>query len=59
MIAEKKRKPLAERLKAGLREGIAYAKGKMDLRTIQLPERPPKLNVGQVSNLSIDAGKKS
>ena len=36
------RKPLAERLKAGLQEGIAYAQGKMNLRTVQLPDRPPK-----------------
>jgi hypothetical protein len=40
---QSKTKPLAERLKAGLKEGIAYAKGKMVLRTAKLPKRPPKL----------------
>ena len=42
MNAKTERKPLAERLKAGLREGIACAQGKMVLRAVQLPDRPPK-----------------
>jgi hypothetical protein len=48
MNAKTERKPLVERLKAGLREGIAYAQGKMDLRTIQLPDRPPKFSAKKV-----------
>ena len=53
---EPKRKPLAGRLKAGLREGIAYAQGKMDLRTTQLPERPPKFSAKKVIRLRESTG---
>jgi putative transcriptional regulator len=53
---EPKRKPLAERLKAGLREGIAYAQGKMDLRTVHLPERPPKFSAKKVIRLRESTG---
>jgi hypothetical protein len=58
MKANPERKPLAERLKAGLQEGIAYATGKIQLRTVHPPERPLEKNAGQVFNLSKDAGKK-
>ena len=56
MNAEKQRKPLAERLKAGLQEGIAYAQGKIDLRTIQLPDRPPKFSAKKVIHLRESRG---
>jgi putative transcriptional regulator len=39
-----RRKPLFERLKAGLEEGIAHATGELTLRTIDVPEDPPEIN---------------
>jgi hypothetical protein len=34
------RKPLFDRLKAGLEEGIAYSAGTLNLRTVDVPESP-------------------
>jgi putative transcriptional regulator len=38
------RKPLFDRLKAGLEEGIAHAKGELTLKTIEVPEAPPEID---------------
>lgn len=56
MNAKTKRNPLAERLQAGLSEGVEYARGKMDLRTVQLPERPPKFSAKKVIRLRESSG---
>ena len=45
----KKRKPLFERLKQGLQEGIAHAKGELTLRTVDLPEAPPEIDAATLS----------
>jgi putative transcriptional regulator len=50
------RKPLAERLKAGLRDGIQYAQGKIDLRTVEIPQAPPKFSSKSVVRLRQSAG---
>jgi putative transcriptional regulator len=50
------RKPLAERLKAGLHEGIQYAQGKIDLRTAEIPQSPPKFSSKSVVRLRQSAG---
>ena len=44
MMATKTRKPLFERLKTGLEEGIAHAKGVLTLKTIEVPEAPPEID---------------
>jgi putative transcriptional regulator len=41
---KKQKKPLFDRLKQGLNEGIAHAKGKLTLRTVQVPEQPPEID---------------
>jgi len=56
MSAGSRRKPLAERLKIGLQETIAYAEGKLDLRTITLPDRPPKFSAKKVIQLRVSNG---
>lgn len=38
------RKPLFERLKAGLVEGIPHAKGEFTLKTTVVPEPPPEID---------------
>jgi putative transcriptional regulator len=38
------RKPLFERLKAGLEEGIAHAKGELTLQTVDVPDAPPEID---------------
>jgi putative transcriptional regulator len=43
-MAAKTRKPFFERLKTGLEEGIAHAKGELTLRTIDVPEAPPEID---------------
>jgi putative transcriptional regulator len=50
------RKSLAERLKAGLREGIQYAQGKIDLRSVEIPQAPPKFSSKSVMRLRHSAG---
>jgi putative transcriptional regulator len=43
-MASKPRKPFFERLKAGLEEGIAHAKGELTLKTVDVPEAPPEID---------------
>jgi putative transcriptional regulator len=45
------RPALADRLKAGLNEGIRHAKGELTLRTIRVPERPPRITTAEVTRL--------
>ncbi len=40
----KTRKPFFERLKTGLEERIAHAKGDLTLKTVELPEVPPEID---------------
>lgn len=47
----KRRKPLFERLKQGLEEGIAHAKGELTLRTVEVPEEPPEIDAKTLSTL--------
>jgi len=53
-MSKRKRNPFFERLKEGLEEGIAYAKGEdMDLKTteVALPPPAPKFSPRQVREL--------
>jgi putative transcriptional regulator len=45
------RKKLAERLKAGLEEGVLYAKDKLNLRTVEIPPAPPRFTAKKVLRL--------
>ena len=40
-MTAKRRKPLIERLKKGIEEGIAHAHGELTLRTVEVSEEPP------------------
>jgi len=51
-----RRKPLFERLKAGLNEGIRFARGEMNLRTTALPQEPPPAAPGDVLRLRLRLG---
>lgn len=46
MKSSKPRKPLAERLKIALEEGIRHARGEITLRTtvVELPDEPPEID---------------
>jgi hypothetical protein len=44
MMATNTRKPFFERLKTGLEEGIAHAKGERTLKTVDVPEAPPEVD---------------
>ena len=46
-----RRKPLFERLKTSLNEGIRFARGEMNLRTTALPQDPPPAAPGDVLRL--------
>ena len=43
-MATKTRKPFFERLKTGLEEGIAHARGELTLKTVEVPEAPPEID---------------
>jgi putative transcriptional regulator len=49
------RQPLYERLKRGLEEGIAHAKGELSLRTVTVPEAPPEIDGKTVAALRAQA----
>ncbi len=40
----KARRPFFERLKAGLEEGIAHARGELTLKTVDVPAAPPEID---------------
>lgn len=48
MKSTRGRKPLFERLKSGLEEGIRHAKGEITLKTtiVDMPGRPPEIGAG-------------
>ncbi len=46
-----KRPPLFERLKQGLEEGIAHAKGDASLRTVEVPKEPPEIDAKTLAAL--------
>jgi putative transcriptional regulator len=52
------RKPLFERLKSGLEEGIRHAKGEIALNTtsVEMPGRPPEIGAQELTRLRLDSG---
>ncbi|WP_298860630.1 helix-turn-helix domain-containing protein [uncultured Gimesia sp.] len=50
-MTTKQRKPLFERLKQGLEEGIAHAKGELTLKTVKIPDDPPKIDAATLAAL--------
>lgn len=54
-MTTKRRKSLFERLKQGLNEGIAHAKGEMTLRTVDVPEQPPEIDAKTLAALRLRA----
>jgi putative transcriptional regulator len=50
------RKPLFERLKQGLQESIAHAKGELTLRTVEVPDDPPEIDAATLAALRNAAG---
>lgn len=49
MIAKRSRKPLFERLKQGLEEGIAFARGELSLKTVEVPDEPPQVDAATLA----------
>jgi len=43
VITKSRRKPLADRLKAGLTEAVQFANGELTLRTVQVPDPPAEI----------------
>ena len=52
------RKPLFERLKTGLEEGIRHAKGEITLKTttLEMPGRPPDIGAEELTKLRLKNG---
>ena len=50
-MSTRPRKPLFERLKQGLEQGIAHAKGELTLRTVVMPEEPPEIDAETLVSL--------
>jgi len=45
------RRPLFERLRQGLEEGISHARGELTLRTVKVPEEPPEIDAKTLAAL--------
>jgi putative transcriptional regulator len=58
MKSPKSRRPLFERLKTGLEEGIRQAKGEITLKTttLEMPDRPPEVDAEELTTLRLDSG---
>ncbi len=58
MKSSTKRKPLFERLKTGLEEGIQHAKGEITLKTyiIEMPDPPPEVRAEELTRLRLESG---
>jgi len=55
-MATKTRKPFFERLKTGLEEGIAHARGELTLKTVYVPDAPPEIAAKTLVALREEAG---
>jgi putative transcriptional regulator len=57
-MTPKSRKPLFERLRAGLEEGIRHAKGEITLKstTLELPDRPPEVGAAELTKVRLASG---
>lgn len=51
----KARKSFAERLRAGLEEALAHAKGELTLKTVEHPEPPPEIDAKTLIALRTEA----
>jgi putative transcriptional regulator len=58
MKSPRSRKPLFERLKAGLEEGIRHAKGEITLKTtiLEMPDRPPEVGAAELTEVRLASG---
>ena len=58
MKSPKDRKPLFERLKTGLEEGIRHANGEITLKTttLEMPDRPPEVDAKELTKLRLKNG---
>src|SRR5271163_2756448 len=58
MKSKRDRRPLFERLKIGLEEGIRHAKGEITLKTttLELPNRPPEIGARELTKLRRKSG---
>jgi putative transcriptional regulator len=58
MKSPKSRKPLFERLRIGLEEGIRHAKGEITLKTttLEMPDRPPEVGAEELTELRLASG---
>jgi putative transcriptional regulator len=54
-MATKARKPFFERLKSGLEQGIAHARGELTLKTVELPNVPPEIDAKTLTALREEA----
>lgn len=50
-MSTKPRKGFFERLRTGLEEGIAHARGELTLKTIEVPEAPPEIDAKTLAAL--------
>jgi putative transcriptional regulator len=58
MRSPKVRKPLFDRLKAGLEEGIRHARGEITLKTtiLEMPDRPPEVGAKELIAIRLESG---
>lgn len=50
-MSTREREPLFSRLKNGLKESIAHAKGEHTLRTVEVPDAPPEIDAETLAEI--------
>jgi putative transcriptional regulator len=58
MKSSRSRKPLFERLKTGLEQGIRHARGEITLKTttLETPDPPPKVEADELTRFRLETG---
>src|SRR5271154_3361356 len=56
MRTTERRAPLYKRLQASLEEGISFAQNELDLRTTEVPTKPPKVSAKEIAQLRRSLG---
>ena len=55
-MTAKARKPFAERIRAGLDEALAHARGELTLKTVAVPLAPPEIDAESLAAMRGSAG---
>jgi putative transcriptional regulator len=58
MMEKRKRLPVADQIRKGLKEAIRHARGEITLKTtvLEIPDRPPEIGADELTQLRLGSG---